>query len=102
MPARCSRRPGISPRSSAVVLDGLTRVGVIDDEVRIYFTAHVKIDPRHSRELSDGLRLQRPLLTPAEVRDVVHGAHLASSAGKRQFDYMLAYLKSINSEGGQA
>ena len=84
------------------VLDGLTRVGVIDDEVRIYFTAHVKIDPRHSRELSDGLRLQRPLLTPAEVRDVVHGAHLASSAGKRQFDYMLAYLKSINSEGGQA
>ena len=84
------------------ILDGLSRVGVLDDEVRIYFTAHVKIDPRHSRELSDGLRLQRPLLTPVEVRDVVHGAHLASSTGKRQFDHMLAYLKSSNSEGAQA
>ncbi len=83
------------------ILDGLTRVGVVDDEVRIYFMAHVKIDPRHSRELSDGLRLQRPLLTPSQVRDVVHGAHLASSAGKRQFDHMLTYLKSMNSEGIQ-
>ncbi|KAA2253931.1 iron-containing redox enzyme family protein [Solihabitans fulvus] len=78
------------------ILDGLTRVGILDDEVRIYFTAHVKIDPRHSRELSDGLRLQRPLLSDQEVRDVVHGAHLASAAGRRQFDHMLTYLKSMN------
>ncbi|MGH3623138.1 MAG: iron-containing redox enzyme family protein [Sciscionella sp.] len=84
------------------ILDGLTRVGVLDDEVRIYFTAHVKIDPRHSRELSDGLRLQRPLLTPDEVRDVVHGAHLASSAGKRQFDHMLDYLRTMDEQGAAA
>lgn len=83
------------------ILDGLTRVGILDDEVRIYFTAHVKIDPRHSQELSDGMRLQRPPLSPDEVRDIVRGAHMASSAGKRQFDHMLAYLKSMNSEGDQ-
>lgn len=84
------------------ILDGLTRLGVLDDEVQIYFTAHVKIDPRHSRELSDGLRLQRPLLTLEAVRDVVHGAHLASSAGKRQFDYMHTYLNSLTGGGSQA
>jgi hypothetical protein len=46
------------------------------------------------------MRLQRPPLTSAEVRDIVHGAHLASSAGKRQFDHMLGYLKSMSNVGG--
>lgn len=83
------------------ILDGLTRLGVLDDEVRIYFTAHAKIDPRHSRELSDGLRLQRPVLTADELRDVMYGAHVASSAGRRQFDYMLDYLKGLDNEGAR-
>jgi hypothetical protein len=83
------------------ILDGLTRLGVLDDDVRIYFTAHAKIDPRHSKELSDGLRLQRPLLTREQLRDVVYGAHLASSAGKRQFDHMLEYLKGLEHEGAR-
>ncbi|WP_035796601.1 iron-containing redox enzyme family protein [Kitasatospora mediocidica] len=81
------------------ILDGMTRVGLLDDEMRIYFTAHVKIDPRHSRELSDGMRLQRPELAPDEVRDILRGAHLASDTGRRQFDHMLTYLRSISSEG---
>jgi heme oxygenase-like protein len=81
------------------ILDGMTRVGLLDNDLRIYFVAHVKIDPRHSRELSDGLRLQRPSLTPHQVSDVLYGAHLAASAGKRQFDRMLGYLRSMNSEG---
>jgi Iron-containing redox enzyme len=80
------------------LLDGMTRVGLLDNDIRIYFVAHVKIDPRHSRELSDGLRMQRPLLTPQQVSDVLYGAHLAASAGKRQFDRMLGYLRSMNSE----
>jgi hypothetical protein len=81
------------------ILDGMTRVGLLDEEMRIYFTAHVKIDPRHSRELSDGMRLQRPRLGPDEVRNVLYGAHLASDTGRRQFDHMLGYLRSIPSEG---
>ena len=77
------------------ILDGMERCGITDNGVRIYFAAHVAIDPRHSRELSDGLRVQRPRLSPAEVQRVVRGAHLASAAGVWQFDRMLGYLRSL-------
>jgi len=77
------------------ILEGLTRIGVLDDDIRLYFTAHVKIDPRHSRELSDGLREQRPELDQQQIADVVRGAELAATTGKRQFDMMLDYLKSL-------
>ncbi|MFJ3937641.1 iron-containing redox enzyme family protein [Streptomyces parvus] len=81
------------------ILEGMTRVGLLDDERRIYFTAHVAIDPRHSRELSDGLRRQRPRLSIEEINDVVQGAHLASDTGRRQFDHMLTYLRAMSSDG---
>ncbi|WCD86467.1 hypothetical protein KPP03845_102817 [Streptomyces xanthophaeus] len=77
------------------ILEGMTRVGLLDDEMRIYFTAHVAIDPRHSRELSDGMRLQRPELAPGEIEDIVYGAHLASETGRRQFDRMLGFLRAM-------
>ncbi|WP_441245525.1 iron-containing redox enzyme family protein [Kitasatospora sp. McL0602] len=80
------------------ILAGMNRVGLVDDDLQLYFTAHVKIDPRHSRELSDGLRLQRPLLGADEVRDVLYGAHVAADTGRRQFDHMLGYLRSIVSQ----
>lgn len=83
------------------ILDGMSRVGLLDPNVRIYFAAHVKIDPRHSQELSDGLRMQHPPLAPQQLRDVVYGAHLASSAGKRQFDRMLTYLRSMDAKGSR-
>lgn len=80
------------------ILDGMTRVGLLDEDARLYFAAHVKIDPRHSRELCDGLRMQCPALTPAELDDIVVGGHLAASAGTRQFDHMLDYLKSFEGQ----
>ncbi|MFF3596780.1 iron-containing redox enzyme family protein [Kitasatospora indigofera] len=80
------------------ILDGMTRVGLLDDEKRIYFTAHVAIDPRHSRELSDGMRMQRPQLAPDEINDIVYGAHLASETGRRQFDRMLGFLRAMPTE----
>ncbi|WP_370415637.1 iron-containing redox enzyme family protein [Streptomyces fradiae] len=80
------------------ILDGMTRVGLLDDEKRIYFTAHVAIDPRHSRELSDGMRMQRPRLAPDEINDIVYGAHLASETGRRQFDRMLGFLRAMPTE----
>jgi Iron-containing redox enzyme len=76
------------------VLEGMKRVGLTSEDLTIYFAAHVSIDPRHSRELSDALRAQSPPLDTRELRDVVYGAHLAASAGSRQFDHMLAYLTS--------
>ncbi|MBA2593792.1 MAG: iron-containing redox enzyme family protein [Gammaproteobacteria bacterium] len=74
------------------ILGGMRRVGLTSDDLTIYFEAHVAIDPRHSRELSDALRVQQPRLDARELGDVVYGAHLAASAGKRQFDHMLDYL----------
>lgn len=77
-----------------LLLDGMSRVGIHDADVRVYFTAHVRIDPRHSQELSDGLRAQRPPLTPAEVCQVLRGAHLAVDAGVRQYDRILRRFRS--------
>lgn len=84
------------------ILDGMTRVGLLDEDARLYFAAHVKIDPRHSRELCDGLRMQCPALSPGELDDIVLGGHLAASAGKRQFDHMLEYLRSLDDQGRPA
>jgi len=76
------------------ILQGMERVGLTSDDLTIYFAAHVAIDPRHSRELSDALRVQQPPLDARALRDVVYGAHLAADAGARQFDRMLAMLSS--------
>ncbi|MEO6700222.1 MAG: iron-containing redox enzyme family protein [Jatrophihabitantaceae bacterium] len=78
------------------ILQGLDRVGMTDDDIGVYFSAHVKIDPRHSQELSDGLRGQLPELEPDQVAAVVQGALLAVDAGTRQFDAMLAYLTRLS------
>jgi hypothetical protein len=83
------------------VLHGLSRVGIDDEETRIYFTAHVAVDPRHSAELADGLRRQRPRLTPDEIDAVVRGAHWAAAAGVIQFDHMLQYLRGLDTEGAR-
>jgi Iron-containing redox enzyme len=76
------------------ILEGMRRVGLTSDDLTIYFEAHVAIDPRHSRELADALRVQQPHLDERELHDVVYGAHLAAGAGARQFDHMLQYLSS--------
>lgn len=85
----------VAPHFRAV-LRGMDRLGMTAETaegLRIYFAAHVKIDPRHGQELADGIRVQRPPLTPGELHQVVLGAHLAASAGARQFDRMLGYLR---------
>jgi hypothetical protein len=83
------------------ILQGLSRVGIDDEDVRLYFSAHVAVDPRHSAELADGLRQQRPSLTPPEIRAAVRGAHWAAAAGTIQFDHMLAYLENLNPDGAR-
>lgn len=76
------------------ILDGMQRVGMTSEDLTIYFAAHIAIDPRHSRELSDAIRAQQPRLDPRELHDIVYGAHLAASAGRRQFDLMLDFLST--------
>jgi hypothetical protein len=74
------------------ILRGMERVGLDDPDVRVYFTAHVAIDPLHTRQLLSGLRLQRPRLSPEQVALVVRGAHVGVAAGVAQFDRMARYL----------
>jgi Iron-containing redox enzyme len=76
------------------ILNGMQRVGLTADDMTIYFAAHIAIDPRHSRELSDALRVQQPALDARELHDVMYGAYLATNVGKRQFDCVLEYLSS--------
>ncbi|WP_030025002.1 iron-containing redox enzyme family protein [Streptomyces monomycini] len=78
-----------------LLLEGMTRVGIHDDDMRVYYTAHTRIDPRHSRELCDGLRAQRPRLTPPEVRAALYGAHLAVDTGVRQYDRIRRHLETM-------
>jgi hypothetical protein len=77
------------------ILEGMRRVGLSSEDQTIYFAAHIAIDPRHSRELSDALRVQRPALDADRLHDIGYGAHLAAHAGARQFDRMLTYLSAM-------
>lgn len=79
----------------ARVLRGMDRLGMSSHHVRIYFEAHVRIDPMHSRELLDGILQQTPPLQPGELGQIVLGAHLAVAAGTTQYDRMLPYLASM-------
>ena len=75
------------------ILEGMRRVGMTSPDLTIYFAAHVAVDPRHSRELSDALRVQVPRLDAFALHDVLRGAQLAVQAGTRQFDLMLDHLR---------
>ena len=78
------------------ILRAMDRVGIEHEDVRLYFTAHVRIDPRHSHQLLDGVRNQRPALSPDELTQILTGAHLAVAAGTAQFDRMLPYVRSLS------
>ncbi|MEN2420743.1 iron-containing redox enzyme family protein [Streptomyces rimosus] len=82
-----------------LLLEGMTRVGIHDEDMRVYYTAHTRIDPRHSQDLCDGLRAQRPRLTPREVRAALNGAHLAVDTGVRQYDRILRHLETMGPRG---
>jgi hypothetical protein len=77
------------------LLAAMDRHGITDQNIRIYFAAHVAVDPRHSRELSDAMRFQRPELSTNEVNDIVRGAHIAAEAGRRQYDRWLTHLAPL-------
>ncbi len=82
----------VEPHFRAII-GAMDRLGMLDSDQRIYFAAHIAVDPRHSKELSDGLRMQCPALDHKHLNDVVRGAHLAVVAGNRQYDHWLHFFK---------
>lgn len=77
------------------ILTGMERVGLNDETTRRYFSAHVSIDPRHTRELVEAFRHQSPRLTPAQTNEVVKGAYISLAASLSQYDLMLGYIRDI-------
>ncbi len=80
------------------IIAGGRRTGFDSDDVLIYFKAHVAIDPVHTRELVDAFIEFSPMMTLAEIREVVAGARLAVAATARQYDYMLDYLRTVDEQ----
>lgn len=94
----------VEPHFQAI-MGAMDRLGDTDNDRRVYFAAHIAVDPRHSKELSDGLRMQTPALDHKRLNDVVRGAHLAVAAGVRQYDHWLRFFKQTGaraSDGVQA
>jgi Iron-containing redox enzyme len=81
----------VEPHFQAL-LGAMDRFDMNNQDIRIYFDAHIAVDPRHSGELSDGIRYQRPELNALEIHDIVCGAHMAVVAGCRQYDLWLAFF----------
>jgi Iron-containing redox enzyme len=77
------------------ILAGMKRVEISSENLSMYFTAHLKIDPSHATELVEGVAYQEPRLSQVEINEILTGAHLAIAAGTFQYNYMLSYLSSI-------
>lgn len=78
------------------LLKGLERTGLSHPDINIYFVAHRKIDPFHTRELLDGILDQVPAITLPEIREIILGAHTAVAAGVSQYCLLLEYLRDID------
>lgn len=83
------------------IVDGLRRVGLDDDDVSVYFQAHVKIDPHHTAELIEALRHQTPRLQPREIQEILSGVGLALSGALCQYRGVLAHLRAIDRRPAQ-
>lgn len=81
----------VAPHFSRL-LAGLQRVGLAQQDVTVYFEAHLTIDPHHGAELLTGLSQHAPALGPWEIDEVLRGAHLAIAAYVMQCDAVLPYL----------
>ena len=77
------------------IIAGLKRVGIDQEDLSIYFTAHLAIDQYHTRELLAGIANQEPRLNQAEVDQILLGSHLAIAAGTAQYGRMLSYLSTL-------
>jgi len=78
------------------ILHAMQRLGMCKEDITIYFTRHVYIDPHHSEHLLLALEQQTPSLTSQELREVILGAHIAISAGISMYDQLLNYFLQKN------
>jgi hypothetical protein len=77
------------------ILAGLKRVGMTQEDITIYFDAHLKIDKYHGQDLLDAVSHQKPALTQPEIELILLGAHFHITASTKQYSQMLSYLSSL-------
>lgn len=77
------------------IINGLERVGLTKSDIQIYFSAHTKIDPHHTKEIISAMEYQSPVLTLEEIREIFIGAYQAIEANLQQYKLVLKYLKSF-------
>lgn len=77
------------------ILNGLERVGLTKSDIQIYFSAHTKIDPHHTKEIIAAIEYQSPALTLEEIREIVVGAYQAIEANLQQYKRVFNHLKTF-------
>lgn len=75
------------------ILQGMDRLGITDQNVRVYFDAHMRIDPHHAEEMIEGLLKNTPELAQVVLYDIIKGAHQAAMAGEMMYDKLLEYFR---------
>jgi hypothetical protein len=74
------------------ILSGLRRVGLDHEDITVYFSQHLAIDPHHTEEMLEGILHQRPALADREIEEILWGAHSAVSAALHMYRRMLEHL----------
>lgn len=73
----------------------MNRVGLTNNDIQIYFSEHIRIDPHHTKEMLSGIEYQSPKLNIKETREIVMGAYQAIEANLKQYEQVLNHLKSF-------
>lgn len=75
------------------IIEGMNRLGITDNKIRIYFNMHIKIDPHHAEEMLASIVSNKPALTAEQLSDVLQGAHQAFAAGSLMYEKLLNHFK---------
>ncbi|WP_423907225.1 iron-containing redox enzyme family protein [Candidatus Spongiihabitans sp.] len=76
------------------MLNGMDRVGLVDDDIQIYFTAHKTIDPFHTAEILMGIKNMQPALSSTGLKEIVDGVQQAIAAGTLMYNSLYAHFSN--------
>ena len=73
-------------------IKGLDRVGYLENDILIYFTKHIELDPLHTKEMLKGIEKMSPNLSKQEINAILFGAHQAIQSGTIMYNYLNKYF----------
>lgn len=76
------------------ILNGLKRVNLFDENITIYFNAHIGIDIRHTEEIYTALDSHLPYLSDFEMSEIIYGSKIAEKSSTLSYDLSLKYFKN--------